>query len=414
MGTRLSEILFITFTMVILFLPSTTMVLGIKPDVKSGTKQVLAEWPEFEADRELVKKSPIATWKASIKYFDGMKEYYEDHYGFRNLFINSYNVIITKYVKSVIKGKVIFGRENWLFWSGEDSLVQYRAFTPMTEDELKKFTRILEERHAWCEARGIRYLFVIPPNKLTVYPEYMPEGLTRTSEESHVDQFMEYVNKNSNVKVIHLKDILFRAKEKYEGVHPIFYKTGTHWNQLGAYSAYRAIIDPVAEWFPRIRPFELDDFTRKHAVIPGGDLAAYAGIQDQYRIDAIFLVPKKPRTARTVKLEDFYRENFSDKKLDIQDPVTPGIYVTEKADPSLPKAVMFRDSFANDLAPHLSEHFSRIVYFWYVAKKDRYDFNPDVIEHENPAIVINEAAERVFFRIAENAPRVNAALEGND
>ncbi len=414
MGTRLSEILFIIFTMLILFLPSTTMVLGIDTEVKSGKKQILARWPELDLTWKQMIREPGAAWNSLVKYSNGLKEYYEDHYGFRTIFINSYNIIITKHIKSVIKGKVIFGKKNWLFWSGEDSLVQYRSFEPLEKKQLKKFTRILEERDAWCRERGIRYLFIIPPNKLTIYPEFMPEGLTRTSEESHVDQFMEYLEKNSDVAVIHLKDTLLQAKEKYQGVHPVYYKTDTHWNHIGAFYAYRAVMEPVAKWFPRVRPFELEDFRQDKSIIPGGDLAAYAGIRNQYRIHAIFLVPKRPRTASTVKLEDFYRENFSQKKLDIKDPITPGIYVTKKSDPSLPKAVMFRDSFANDLAPHLSEHFRRIVYFWYVAKKDKYDFNPDVIEHEKPDIVINEAAERVFFRIAENAPRVKAALNGRD
>ena len=64
-------------------------------------------------------------------------------------------------------------------------------------------------------------------------------------------------------------------------------------------------------------------------------------------------------------------------------------------DERLPKAVMFRDSFANALVPYLSESFSRIVYVW------ERDVNPEVVELEQPDVVIQEIAERFLGR----APR---------
>ena len=50
--------------------------------------------------------------------------------------------------------------------------------------------------------------------------------------------------------------------------------------------------------------------------------------------------------------------------------------------PGLPRAVMFRDSFASWLIPFLSEHFSRIVFSW------EYSFDRALVEREHPDVVI--------------------------
>ena len=65
-----------------------------------------------------------------------------------------------------------------------------------------------------------------------------------------------------------------------------------------------------------------------------------------------------------------------------------GRVVTEISDKALPRAVMFRDSFAGRLMPYLSEHFSRIVYLW------ENDFDPEVVRQEHPQVVIQEYVAR--------------------
>jgi len=54
------------------------------------------------------------------------------------------------------------------------------------------------------------------------------------------------------------------------------------------------------------------------------------------------------------------------------------------ADEALPRAVMFRDSFANALVPYLSEDFSRILFVW------NRDVDPDAVARHAPDIVIHQ------------------------
>ncbi len=57
----------------------------------------------------------------------------------------------------------------------------------------------------------------------------------------------------------------------------------------------------------------------------------------------------------------------------------------------LPRAVVFRDSFASRLAPFLSEHFSRAVYLW------QNDFDANVVLEEHPDVVIQEIVGRHLY-----------------
>ena len=52
---------------------------------------------------------------------------------------------------------------------------------------------------------------------------------------------------------------------------------------------------------------------------------------------------------------------------------------------------MFRDSYATWLIPLLSEHFSRVRYTW------QYTFDKEIVERENPDVVIQEMVERVLM-----------------
>ena len=68
-----------------------------------------------------------------------------------------------------------------------------------------------------------------------------------------------------------------------------------------------------------------------------------------------------------------------------------GRLVTEIAGSSLPRAMIFRDSFVSRIVPLLSEHFSRAVYLW------QNDFDADDVLQEYPDVVIQEIVGRHLY-----------------
>jgi hypothetical protein len=109
------------------------------------------------------------------------------------------------------------------------------------------------------------------------------------------------------------------------------------------------------------------------------DLAGMMGLTRVLREVDLPLVPNRPRRARVVE------------PAGAAPTAEEGRLVTEIDDPSLPRAVIFRDSFVSRLVPFLSEHFSRAVYLW------QNDFDAAEVEKEHPDVVIQEIVGRHLY-----------------
>jgi len=113
--------------------------------------------------------------------------------------------------------------------------------------------------------------------------------------------------------------------------------------------------------------------------VPGMDLAGMMGLKRVLEENDLVLVPRRPRRAKVVE------------PVGAAPTAEEGTLITEIDDPSLPRAVVFRDSFVSRLVPFLSEHFSRAVYLW------QNDFDAAVVEREHPDVVIQEIVGRHLY-----------------
>ena len=169
---------------------------------------------------------------------------------------------------------------------------------------------------------------------------------------------------------------LFEAKTHER----IYQRTDTHWNERGALPAYQRIIAAVRARVPSTPPaWTRNDFTDAERTIEGLDLAGMMGLTRVMREVDLLLVPKRARRARVIEPAGAAPTDEL------------GRLVTEIHDRSLPRAVIFRDSFASQLVPFLSEHFSRAVYLW------QNDFDAEEVTKEHPDVVIQEIVGRHLY-----------------
>jgi hypothetical protein len=116
------------------------------------------------------------------------------------------------------------------------------------------------------------------------------------------------------------------------------------------------------------------DYQPVERITPGWDLAKMMGLSDILREEDRQLT--RPRRAQVVEI-------------DRPDPTwNVGRVALEVAEPSLPKLVMFRDSFGSALVPFLAEHFRRSLFLW------QHDFDPAIIAAERPDYVVWEITSR--------------------
>lgn len=351
------EAVLIALFLAVIFLPGVATLVGVDREIIQGENRDLVPFPDLPHDRETLAAFP-----------NGFTRYFEDHFAFRARLVEWQAWMRLDYLRTSPQATVINGKDGWLFYADDGSMDDYISAKPFSDEELEIWRTTLQHTQDWLQQQGIAYLFVLAPDKHAIYSEKMPDTIQRLNEEWRFDRLAQYLRERSTVQVLNLRASLVEAK----GQERIFHRTDTHWNDRGAYVGYEQIMTRLAAMRPGLEPQPRSAFEARATTTQGRDLAAMLGLAQVMHEEDLTLTPRQPRCARVVE------ESVPDSK------ASAARYVTACDRPGLPRAVLYRDSFASALAPYLSEHFSRALYLW------EHDVNPAVITEERPDIVIHE------------------------
>ena len=342
----------------------------------STEKRRLEELPDFN-----LKPDTLAIFPSR---FEG---YFNDHFGFRNLFIRRYNRIIKKYFSKSPVPNVLIGKNNWLFFTESNLIDDFVGADPFTEEELETWRLNLKHKRDWLAKQGIRYLFVVAPNKQTIYPENLPDYLQKDRGKTRLQQFMAYLNAYSDLPILDLSATLTEEKK----LHRIYHMTDTHWNDLGAFAGYRVIIERVAQWFPEVSSMNNKIIGSENKIGKGGDLAGMLDMADTMHEERPVLKIQPTICSPKIKREinDYWKIPA--------DQIRSSLLVT-KCDMSTLRAVVFRDSFFETIIPYIAKDFGETVYIW---KQYDHAIMKDLIEQQKPHIVIEEMVERLLNLVRE-------------
>lgn len=330
---------------------------------------------------------PDSSMSQLFKSFNVLQRgYLEKTFGFRKILVRLENILdifwlhASNQYQTVIKGK-----GDWLFLSQENNelnvLQDYRSVRLFSKKQLTRRVDIYKKRQKWLADRGIHYLIVIAPNKHTVYPEFLPDQFNKVSPVSRTDQIVSALEA-AGVPVLDLRQTMDIVKRQALA----YYRTDTHWTTFGAFAGYVQIMKRLSQWFPQLEPEIRGEFDI--AIVPNlnGGLASMLALGDFFPESRVVFTPRFKRRAEETVAPLTVTPYF-------QPTVT-----TDTHEPGRPSAVIFRDSFAHELIPFLSEHFNKAIYLWpYPAtpREERY-FDKALIEKEKPAVVIDEFVERYF------------------
>jgi len=369
--------------LLLIFLPLADMVFKICEPLPIKEKRRLADTPRFE-------------WRKPWSFLEESESYFNDHFGFRTHLLYQHNRLTVGLFGVSPTDKVIIGRQGWLFMAREsetrNELDYFRQLTLLTPQQVRHWRNMLRQRRRWLEERGIAYMFIVVPNKSTVYSEFMPANIRRRHGQSRLDQLLAALAREDDFPVIDLRETLAAAKRSYR----IYNKTDSHWNELGAFFAFEKIMARLARIYPELDRPALEDFIIEYSDRNGGDLALMLSLQKvQFREQTIRLRPKIPVATRLLRpkrsLGPYIRETSS-----------------ECPSATLPTLLLVHDSFVHQLKPLLNPRFRRIIYIWDWGLH----FFKDAIEEEKPEIVIEEITERVLADLVlENPPGLGPATD---
>ncbi len=202
---KLNNTLLIIIFGVIIYLP---LIIGSIQDDKISSqieKRNLATLPSIPENISELTKWPSA-----------FNQYYADHFGLRELFTKAYFKIINKINTSSTSKDVTFGQDSWMFLgsirpgysSHGDPMGDVTNVNLYTKAELKEFAKSITQIKNWLAEKGIEYIFVISPNKHTIYFDKLPQYISKKNDYSAIDQLIYYLKSLTNIDVIDLRDAL--------------------------------------------------------------------------------------------------------------------------------------------------------------------------------------------------------------
>jgi alginate O-acetyltransferase complex protein AlgJ len=290
---------------------------------------------------------------------------------------------------------LVLGDDNWMFYMKSNTgLAYYRRTKPFTDADLAHWETYLRTRRDWCAERGMQYVVVVAPNKSSVYQKHIPSRVTMLHDKNRLDQLLSYLPSDLANLIIDLRPALQDAAK----AEIVYLKKDSHWNDLGAYFGYRAILSGL-------RKYKSGDWTQPVEILRSKDELSGEG-------DIAYLLKSKYLCN---ELRPRYEVlNSQSKELEF-DQATLGALLPQSNWPNFtfprtfevdttndptnrPTAVMFRDSFSDALVPYMSENFERITFVWnpnfYAEEKMLSRFDTKHVESEKPDFVIEEFVER--------------------
>lgn len=262
--------------------------------------------------------------------------------------------------------KVIVGQDGWLILSTPGSLDDYQRTNLFSEAELKAIQANLDATYAQLQAQGILFYVVLPPDKNTIYPEYLLPQIPQLGKTSRLEQLIAYQTEHGKAPIIDLRPALLAEKEQRR----VYLTTDTHWNAYGALAATREMLLPLREKFPTLKVHGLEDYEKPQGIITQGDLARNS-VPSAAGEEWFGLEPKFGR--------QWVRYNLSDQM--------PVIVSTVNLDPSLPRALIYHDSFMIWQYDFVADHFGKATFIW--------SYNVDV------NFAVGEKADVVYLECTE-------------
>ncbi len=306
--------------------------------------------------------------------FSEYDTYFTDRFGGRqNLISLNHELNTILHSSSVlVNDKALSGKNGWYFYiyKGDgDNLSDFNKTNLLNEEQLQSFKQNVVNTLTWCKDNNIPVIFLICPNKHDIYAEnYIiprPEGITRA------DQMIQ-VFKEAGANYVFSRDAILKEKANFD--YPLYYETDTHWNPVGAYIEFKELKQEIQKIFSNVNFPEIEYRTEIGYSMTSGDILPMLRISQSPSTLPVLLPATKQNS-------DYYTY--------LQNEDRKGVH-TIGADKSLPRALIYRDSFFSALEPFTSPLFSEAEYRW----NHFTDNDKEYVLQYKPDLLIIESVER--------------------
>jgi len=364
------SLLLIILFMTLLVLPSFFFFTGIVKNTRNFENRPMAKMPPSPV---IIHGDGYATYKEISGFSAGFENFINDQMPVRNLLFRLFRDIkVCLFNTSPLPERVVIGKNGWFFLgnANSDAIREAKGLVRFTDYELSRCVDNLKNVKTSLKNKGIRFYFTIAPGKATVYGKYLP-----------------IISSKGPTKAQQLKEALKQTEVPFIEIHEdtrqfagsgIYYKSDSHWNQAGAFLAYRSIIEYIRKDFPDVSILSINDFDIDSVLVKNRDLVKILQMEvpeftynfrPGFNVTAVKQMKKRYHVPEEyLFVTKNYETRFINKK--------------EKY-----KVLVFGDSFMFDLFPFLVHSFGESICI-------RGRIDKGIIDNEQPDIVIFETVER--------------------
>ncbi|MEO1642718.1 MAG: hypothetical protein AAFR74_05230 [Pseudomonadota bacterium] len=294
------------------------------------------------------------------------------------------------------------GKDGWFFYGGVSMTRDYeRSEGGVFEGGYKNEIRVwMKEIEAWGEEQGIRVVFVVAPNKHTIYPEHMPDTLKRADIPANVRLVEDLAQATAPSIAVAMTDDLIAAKADGQ----TYYKIDTHWNYQGGLIGMRSIARTLESGPRAVELVPEPQWTTESYIESPGNFGQLMGLP--FEEEGQKPVPVGGWTIDRVRLSEVEETLLPNP--------TRALNVYENtAAPDGPVALMLGDSFMEGMLEPLAARFGKMysMNLWSTRNTPTNRFPIRLIREIDPDVLIIEIVERRLR--ACNRGECRAQLKGD-
>ena len=293
-----------------------------------------------------------------------------DRVGFRNFMIKEYTVFNDKVFHEMVHPSYEYGKNGYVFFkygSCQDG--------KLTDYEIT-FAKTIRKMQDYCEQRGVPFLFVFNPSKLSICSDQVADGYNFNRK--WVPAFM----KELDTLGVHYIDNSSLLEDKYRSGETVFnvkFNAG-HWNDLGAFYGVNHIAEEIKKSFPDTHVNKKDEYN----------------VEDVLRISLLvsdFPIHETEPRYTLKKSEKLIYKDQGDLQLNEHYPYFRHV-LNPMRNRKSPKILCFQGSYMNGMGYKFMENITRE----YIAIHDYQNVLelPYYFEKFHPDYVVFETAEYTF------------------
>jgi len=270
------------------------------------------------------------------------------------------------------------GLNDWLFLGNyaANTVAKLKLSIQPSQKEIASVKNNLHELSTVGKKTNTKIALLIGPNKSSVYPEMLPSEIS-VSPTRYINFFLDELNDTENLSVYDPTNDFLAIKE-LEGL--LYYRTGTHWNNKGAYIAFSNMLKKLGLEAPTVK-FSLQE------TIPG----------ELIEISKLNNFPFKNGDTWLAKIDHKYELIRSKNSYIATNEAFGDQEVVYNSNPTINKKIWVTgDSFTNAMRSYFNATFSEVHYLGHWNKRLK-DLSSDLEKASTkPDIVIIVKVERFF------------------